>query len=496
MIRFLFISILITVVIGCKTNPDAVLTEKINPIEYSMDNNAKLILEYPEISSISIGIYKDGKKYTKYYGEIDKGKGNKANDKSIFEIASVTKTFTAYLTAQAVLDGKLKLDDDIRKYIEGSYTNLEFNNRPIFIKDILTHTTGIERKQFSEILAKMFSIDVTNEERKEIKEYGTADFVDDLKKYQLEVTPGEKYNYSGFVAPEILALILEQVYQTTYNELLEEFILKEAQMSQTLMNVNLEDKKYVLNGYTTNNRLVEPMQMPLTGAGGGLKSTVPDLLKYIEFLLEKDNPVVKEMQKPLFFDEEEGDQYGYFWMLGDDNIMMHNGGTGGSVNWLILIPESNSGFTVSFNYNGDMANDLINYIASSIVDDIINYPQKNAYFIVRDAIRENPDNWKKIYKKIKEETKEEYDFDDPNMLNSLGYELMGQDKIEEAIEVLELLVSEFPELSNPYDSLGEAYFMNKQYDLSLVNYKKSLELNPKNDNAVEMIEKIKTIKKN
>ena len=63
-------------------------------------------------------------------------------------------------------------DDDIRKYLKGSYNNLELDNRPILIKDILTHTTGIKRENFSLILSKMFSIDAT--------EYFNISFNDNL----------------------------------------------------------------------------------------------------------------------------------------------------------------------------------------------------------------------------------------------------------------------------------------------------------------------------
>ena len=51
-------------------------------------------------------------------------------------------------------------------------------------------------------------------------------------------------------------------------------------------------------------------------------------------------------------------------------------------------------------------------------------------------------------------------------------------------------MAEFPEEGNPYDSLGEAYFINEQYDLSLKNYEKAFELNPENTNAKNMIEDI------
>ncbi|MEM0933205.1 MAG: tetratricopeptide repeat protein, partial [Bacteroidota bacterium] len=238
-----------------------------------------------------------------------------------------------------------------------------------------------------------------------------------------------------------------------------------------------------------------PMQMPLTGAGGGLKSTVPDMVKYIEFLLGPGDPVLTEMRKPLFYDEEEGDEYGYFWMVDGDDLMMHNGGTGGSVNWLILLPEIKAGFTVSFNCNSESANDLINRMASSLIMDLLNYPTKNAYYPIRNYVKETPEVWLEKYYQLKKERGKEYNFDDDSMLNDLGYELLGLDKIKEAVEVFQLLVSEFPDSANAYDSLGEGYFVNGQYELALVNYKKSLELNPTNTNAQRMIQKIEQTKK-
>ncbi|MCI2227691.1 serine hydrolase [Polaribacter sp. MSW13] len=494
--KYIFILIFTFSLFHCKTNSNSDLEKTLNPIEYAMDNSAKIILENSEIHAISIGVFKDNTTYTKYYGEVDKGKGNKANNNSIFEIASVTKTFTAYITAQAVLEGKLSLNDDIRKYLDGSYSNLQFNNRPILIKDIVTHTTGIKRASFSKTLAKMFSIDATEDERKAVTKYSKTDFIKDLKNYQLKATSGKEYNYSGFVAPELLAIILEKVYQKPYSKLIEEYILQKAQMNHTSLRVANENKQYLLNGYTDNNQIVKPLQMPLTGAGGGLKSTVPDMLKYVEFLLDDNNPVVKEMKRPLFYDEKEGDQYGYFWMVEGDDLMLLNGGTGGNTNWLVLLPKINTGFTVSFNYNGDSAGNSINTIASLLITDLLNYPTKNAYYLVRNDIQNSPNHWVEKYHQLKKEYGTAYNFKDASMLNDLGYELLEQNKTKEAIQVFQLLVSEFPNSANAYDSLAESYFLNKQYNYSLSNYKKSIKLNPKNNKAKEMIQKINQIHNN
>lgn len=91
------------------------------------------------------------------------------------------------------------------------------------------------------------------------------------------------------------------------------------------------------------------------------------------------------------------------------------------------------------------------------------------------------------YKKLKKETPNEYNFEDENELNNLGYQLLKDNRKEDALKIFELLVSEFPNSFNAYDSFAEAYFVNGNKELAVKNYKKSLELNPKNENAERFI---------
>jgi len=75
-------------------------------------------------------------------------------------------------------------------------------------------------------------------------------------------------------------------------------------------------------------------------------------------------------------------------------------------------------------------------------------------------------------------------------LNALGYELFENNKTKEAIEVFKYAVSEYPESANSYDSLGEAYMKSGDKKNAIKNYKKSLELNPNNDNAKKMLKEL------
>jgi hypothetical protein len=82
-----------------------------------------------------------------------------------------------------------------------------------------------------------------------------------------------------------------------------------------------------------------------------------------------------------------------------------------------------------------------------------------------------------------------YNFDEGE-LNALGYKLMRAKKFKEAIRILQLNVEAYPQSSNVYDSLGEAYMDDGDKTQAVANYQRSLQLNPKNRNAVEMIRKL------
>ena len=95
----------------------------------------------------------------------------------------------------------------------------------------------------------------------------------------------------------------------------------------------------------------------------------------------------------------------------------------------------------------------------------------------------------KQYYDLKKNHADEWDFQERE-LNLLGYALLGEHKIKDAIEIFKLNVAVYPMAANTYDSLGEAYLANGDRELAIKNYRKSLELDPKNTNAVDVLKKI------
>lgn len=73
------------------------------------------------------------------------------------------------------------------------------------------------------------------------------------------------------------------------------------------------------------------------------------------------------------------------------------------------------------------------------------------------------------------------------VLNDFGYYLLSRKKIDQAIRIFKLNVKEYPKSWNVYDSLGDAYLKKGDKETAIMNYEKSLELNPNNSNAVEIL---------
>ncbi|APY07337.1 peptidase S41 [Winogradskyella sp. J14-2] len=96
-----------------------------------------------------------------------------------------------------------------------------------------------------------------------------------------------------------------------------------------------------------------------------------------------------------------------------------------------------------------------------------------------------------LYNQLKRKEPNTYNFENKDEITMYGYGLLWENNPREALEIFKLIVEQFPNWYNAYDSLGEAYFNLNKMDLALKNYKKSLAMNPDNFNAEDMIERIK-----
>ncbi|SHL66578.1 serine hydrolase domain-containing protein [Flavobacterium saccharophilum] len=333
-----------------------------------MDKNANLLLKDSKAYSVSIAIINNGKSHTKHYGEIDKGKGNKANDNTLFEIASVTKVFTGTLVANAVLEGKIKLDDDIRKYLKEPFSNLEYNGNSIRIRDLLTHRSGILTPfpDTKEIRQKYSPDSFLVHKNRLDKSYTKSDFFNALKKVKVDTLPGTTFKY-GALGPELCAYILENVYNKAYEDQLNQVIFDKLKMNSTKIRLNNND--IVANGYNESGLLMTPLSSNLWGASKMLKSTISDLTKFIKFELDRNNKMVLESHRKIASNPD----MGYFWEIQTDNngniSYTKDGGSNGTQNILKIYPESNFGFIILMNQSDKNSGTYLELAVNNLLND-------------------------------------------------------------------------------------------------------------------------------
>lgn len=486
----------------CKVNSieKTIVGDSLNKVyEKPFDKLSNLINQYAEneiqkgnINSIALAIYRNGEVFHNYYGEIDKNSGDKPNDNTLYEIASISKVFVGSLTAKAVLEGKIKLDDDIRMYLKGEYQNLEYENTPITIKNLLTHTLGFKTKtptKLEEINRK------TSEGYYENRpfDYNMSNFLEELKTVDLDKRPGTFYDYNS-IGSELLAYILEQVNHQSYNNLLQNF-LDELKMDKTYLQDYQNHKQNLAHSYTSSGKLAPKDKNPLLGGGYGIITTLPDLIKLMKFQLESDNPLIKESRRILYEDDQDN-VMGYLWQdmgVGKEEGFYYSktGDSYGVRSGILICPDSNYGQIIIINNKSDEALADWETLYNKIETDLMKFPKINLKSVLKTQFLKNPKDAKKQFDVLSKQKEIYFNTDLQYSLNSLGYDLLYKDKnVKKAIEIFAFAIKEYPKDANLYDSLGEAYFVNKEYDKAILNYKKSLKLNANNSNAKEYISKI------
>ncbi|QXP60443.1 serine hydrolase domain-containing protein [Olleya sp. HaHaR_3_96] len=481
----IFISIL-----SCKSNKE----EKLDPfkkITKLVDTYANQTLEKNNINSLAFAIYKDGKLYKNYYGEIDKGANNRPDDNTLYEIASITKVFAGSLAAKAVLEKKINLNDDIRKHLKGDYANLEFEGTPITIKNLLTHTIGLKNKTPKRLKEVTDSVNNGYFKNKPFS-YNINHLLEELKTVTVNKKPGTVYAYSS-VGPELVAYILEQVYQKPYPVLLQDFLDQLGMKNTYLLGSNFDENR-IVNSYK-NGKLAPLDKNPLLGGAAGLISTLPDLITFMKFQLESDNPIVKESVKQLFEDNDDN-LVGYLWEglgVGEEEGFYYSktGTSNGTQSGLLLCPDSDYGIILIMNSNSDAALNNWENLFFSTENELIKYPKLNSVAFFENTLLYDTNNGIKQLRQQLRDTTNYYTNNDN--LNAIAYQLLNNKKTEDALKIFNLQLEMFPEHFNSYDSLGEFYFTTKDYTKALGNYKKSLEFNPDNENAKIFIQKIEAI---
>lgn len=278
----------------------------------------------------SIGILKEGKIYFYGYGESAKGNNRIPDNHTIFEIGSISKTFTATLLADAVSKGKLKLDDPVNKYLPDSIPPLTFEGVPVTILSLINHSSGLPRMPTN--------FGSTNTDP--YLDYDENKMFSFYKYFKPTRKPGDKYEYSN-LAVGTLGVLLERINKDSYENLLLKTICKPLGMNDTKEYLQGKDSARFAKGYNDIGKFTAPWNFKAFMGAGGIRSTTADMILYAKAQLGAKSATLNhdiQLTHSITFKTTDA-TLGMAWHYikpGKDEILFHNGGTGGYKSYVAI----------------------------------------------------------------------------------------------------------------------------------------------------------------
>lgn len=432
--------------------------------------------------SIAIGIIdKNGTRYYSF-GKTKNG-GRKINEHTIYELGSITKTFTGILLADMVLKDELEVDDPVEKYLPESVEIVEKNGAPITLGQLSDHTSGLPR-----LPDNMDPADPANP----YADYTADKLYEFLSGLQLERSAGSAYEYSNLGAG-LLGHVLSLKANKSYEDLLISRIIRPLGMEETRIRLTAAMKKHLAIGHDQGLEVMNWDLSALEGAGA-IRSSVHDMLIYLKAnMCLMDHPLQAAMKlshMPRHDKAGGGMKLGLGWhILPTDkgDIIWHNGGTGGYATFAGFHKESGMGVVVLTN-----STERVDDLGFHLIDPNLPLGEVKPHIaatLKKMIEEEGTANLQAKFSELKKSAPTKFDYSESG-INALGYYFLNRKKFDEALAVFLLNINEYPSSANVYDSYAEALMESGDKENAIRNYKKSLEINPGNTNAIEMLGKM------
>jgi CubicO group peptidase (beta-lactamase class C family) len=440
------------------------------------------LLKEGGVPGVSLALIGDGKTYWVHgFGVRDAKTGQPVTEETIFEAASLSKPVFAYGVLKLVDQGKLDLDAPLSKYLPKAYIEGDARLDKITARYVLSHRTGF------------------------------PNWRGDGKPLTIHFTPGERFSYSGegFV---YLQKVVEQVTGKPMNDYMTEAVFQPLGMASSSYVWRADYDTRAATGHDVAGQPVEKYKPKEANAASSLHTTAGDYARFVSAvlngtglkrttLLEMERPQIavdpectncterapKEVSRSLFWGLGVGIQ-----QTGQGESLWHWGDNGSFKCYVVAYPKQKSGMVFFTNGENGLG------IADEIVRETIGGDQPAFRWIKYDSYDSPAMQFARITREkgpvaaiaefrpalVRGDISE-------RSINATGYQLLGAKKTAEAIRIFQLNAELHPESWNVYDSLGEAYMDNGDKDLAIQNYEKSLELDPRNNNAADTLKKLR-----
>jgi len=402
-----------------------------------------------------------------------------------FLIGSISKQFTAVMILKLVEMGRLSLDSTLAEALP--YYRKDTGSK-VKILHLLEHTSGIP--SFTDFPQEGAQVCPS------IKEF--------VLKYcsrELYYEPGAqfRYNNGGYV---ILGAVVEQLTGLSYEEAIRRYVFAPLGMNSSGLGRLGTPLSRAAKGYQRRGgQIVDagPIDPFLAFSAGGLYSTTTDLALW-ELIFSSD-VILSSESRALLSSAPANDYFcGQRFSrrpVGPDrterDIVFHGGRIRGFNSLLLRIPQDRI-FIVLLN-NTDSTR--LETMAEGLMDVIYGRSPRAPRRALAEECRvaQKEKGLEAAIRDLRAIRREEGVLIDPEpeaiQLNAFGYELLGQKRLQDAVSVFSFTAEQFPDSWNAYDSLAEAQAALGKNEEAIKNYKKSLELNPANANALEQIQELK-----
>ncbi len=285
-----------------------------------IDERIERFLHDHKVPGLSLGIARGGDLLkAQGYGKANLEWDSPATERTVYQIGSISKTFTASAVMLLVEEGKLRLDDRLGQFIEGD--ELPEAIKALTLEQVLSHTSGV--RSFSEINAFSYR-----------RDYRWPEFLKLIGDQPLDFEPGSKFHYSNS-GPPLASLAVTKAAGLPFERFVAERIFGRLDMTAT----RYEDDEAIVAERAAGHRLGEgallkgiPVRPKVIAASGGVLSNVPDLLKY-DAALAGDRllpqAALRRMWTPITLADGEKSPYGLGWFLTPHHAhaRVHHGGS-------------------------------------------------------------------------------------------------------------------------------------------------------------------------
>lgn len=391
-------------------------------------------------------------------------------------VGSLSKQFTAIGIVLLKEKGKINYDQSIRLY----FPELPECYQPVTLRNMLQHSSGLP----------LFD-DYPNMTEKDV--------FDILKgQTSLRFAPGTKFEYCN-ANYTLLGMLIEKISGKTLDEFLTANVFIPCGMKDTYVDEpSIKNRKRAVGYYIFGD---EYNYSTYIGGAASVVTTVKDLYKWDQMLYNPtiiDKRSLAEVFTPGNNEWESkmyGKQgYGLGWFISGDEsnkIIQHDGGFAGFRSYIERqVNKHNSIIFIS-----NVRHELIGNIREGIVNILNNLPFtvpkiSAANRIMRKAKDVGMEQAILDFKSLSRSADSSNYYFSERECNSFGYYLLRNNRTEDAIQLFKLNTEQFPNSGNVFDSMGEAWLKVGNKKNALSSYKKSLELDPGNSNAADMIKKM------